>query len=74
MGENNRPCEVITATELKKNIGKYLDYVMEDNEVIVTKYGAKAVRITPYINDYDRYFVLKEKALDYLHGGKKSFI
>ncbi len=71
MGENNRPCEVITATELKKNIGKYLDYVMEDNEVIVTKYGAKAVRITPYINDYDRYFVLKEKALDYLHGGKK---
>lgn len=63
--------EIITATELKNNLGKYLDYVMEENEVIVTKNGRKAVRMTPYINDYDRYFVLKEKALDYLYGGKK---
>lgn len=71
MGENNKSYEMITATELKKSLGKYLDYVMADNEVIVTKNGTKAVRITPYINDYDRYFVLKEKALDYLYGGKK---
>lgn len=71
MSKSNNPYEIITATELKKSLGKYLNYVMADNEVIVTKNGTKAVRITPYINDYDRYFVLKEKALDYLYGGKK---
>jgi len=63
--------EIITATELKNNLGKYLDYVMADNEVIVTKNGHKAIRMTPYVNDYDRYFMLKEKTLDYMYGGKK---
>ncbi|HOJ09210.1 MAG TPA: type II toxin-antitoxin system prevent-host-death family antitoxin [Clostridiales bacterium] len=71
MSENINSYKVITATELKNNLGKYLDYVMEDKEVVVTKNGTKAVRLTPYINDYDRYFVLKEKALDYLYGGLK---
>jgi len=69
--QERKPYEIITATELKNNLGKYLDYVMEDNEVIVTKNGHKAVRLTPYVNNYDRYFVLREKALDYMYGGKK---
>jgi prevent-host-death family protein len=62
---------VITATEFKTNLGKYLDYVMDDNEVVMTKNGKKAVRITPYITDIERYFTVKEHALDYQYGGKK---
>jgi prevent-host-death family protein len=61
----------ITATELKKNLGKYLDHVMADNEVVVTKNGNKAIRLTPYLTDYDRYLLLKERATDYLYGRKK---
>ena len=71
INENKKSYEIITATELKNNLGKYLDYVMDDNEVVVTKNGKKSVRLTPYVNDYDRYFALKETALDYLYGGKK---
>ncbi|EMS69787.1 type II toxin-antitoxin system Phd/YefM family antitoxin [Ruminiclostridium cellobioparum] len=63
--------KVITATELKLNLGKYLDLVSNDNEVIITKNGKKAIRLTPYINDIERYFTVKEKALDYRYGGKK---
>lgn len=63
--------ETITATELKSNLGKYLDYVLEDNEVVITKNGKKALRMTPYITDIERYFTVKEKALDYQYGGKK---
>ena len=62
---------VITATELKSNLGKYLDYVNKDNEVIITKNGKKSIRLTPYITDIERYFTVKEKALDYQYGGKK---
>lgn len=62
---------IITATELKSNLGKYLDYVCEDNEVVITKNGKKALRLTPYITDVERYFNVKEKALDYQYGGKK---
>lgn len=67
--ENNTP--VITATELKSNLGKYLDMVSNDQEVIITKNGKKAIRLTPYINDIERYFTVKETALDYQYGGKK---
>jgi prevent-host-death family protein len=67
--ENNTP--VITATELKSNLGKYLDMVSNDQEVVITKNGKKAIRLTPYINDIERYFTVKETALDYQYGGKK---
>ena len=63
--------KVITATELKANLGKYLDYVIGDSEVVVTKNGKKAVRLTPYITEIERYFAVKEKAHDYVYGGKK---
>jgi prevent-host-death family protein len=67
----NDTTKVITATELKANLGKYIDYVMADNEVVVTKNGAKAVRLTPYITEIERYFTVREQALDYQYGGKK---
>ena len=63
--------KVITATEFKTNLGKYIDYVIHDHEVIITKNGKKAVRLTPYITEIERYFTVKENALDYQYGGKK---
>ena len=63
--------KVITATKLKKNLGQYLDYIMDDHEVVITKNGKKSVRLTPYITEIERYFTVKEKALDYQYGGKK---
>lgn len=63
--------QTITATELKNNLGMYLDYVIDDNEVVITKNGKKTVRLAPYITDVDRYFTMKEKVLDYQYGGKK---
>lgn len=68
MGDTTK---VITATELKTNLGKYIDYVIDDHEVVVTKNGKKAIRLTPYITEIERYFTVKENALDYQYGGKK---
>lgn len=68
--DNDMP-NIITATELKKNLGKYLDYVNNDNEVVITKNGKKAIRLAPYITEIERYFTVKEKTLDYEYGGKK---
>ncbi len=68
MGDTTK---VITATELKTNLGKYIDYVIDDHEVVVTKNGKKAIRLTPYITEIERYFTVKDNALDYQYGGKK---
>ncbi len=62
---------VITATELKQNFGKYLSYVESQNDVVITKNGKKAARLTPYITDIEQYFTVRENALDYQYGGKK---
>lgn len=67
----NDMTKVITATEFKTNLGKYIDYVIEDHEVVITKNGKKAVRLTPYITEIERYYMVKENALDYQYGGKK---
>ena len=67
----NDTTKVITATDLKTNLGKYIDYVIDDHEVVITKNGKKAIRITPYITEIERYFIVKENALDYQYGGKK---
>jgi prevent-host-death family protein len=62
---------VITATELKQNFGKYLDLVERQNDVVITKNGAKVARLTPYVTDIEQYFTVRENALDYQYGGKK---
>ena len=69
--DNNDLKKTITATEFKMNLGKYLDYVIDDHEVVITKNGKKAARLTPYITDIERYYTVKEEALDYQYGGKK---
>ena len=62
---------VITATELKQSFGRYMDFVEEQNEVVITKNGKKIARLTPYITDIEQYFLVRERALDYQYGGKK---
>jgi len=37
----------VTATELKQNFGKYLDFVEEKNDLVITKNGSKIARLTP---------------------------
>jgi prevent-host-death family protein len=68
---NHREGLVITATELKQNLGKYMDSVEQQNEVVITKNGNKIARLTPYVTDIEQYFTIREKALDYQYGGKK---
>ena len=62
---------VITATELKQNLGKYLDFIEEQNDVVITKNGSKIARLTPYVTDIEQYFTVRENTLDYQYGGKK---
>lgn len=63
--------KTITATELKTNLGKYLDYAIDNHEIVITKNGKKAARLSPYITDIERYLTVKEEAIDYQYGGKK---
>jgi len=62
---------VVTATELKQNLGKFMEQVEQHNDVVITKNGHKIARLTPYITDIEQYFTVREKALDYQYGGKK---
>lgn len=68
---NHQEGVVITVTELKQNLGKYMDFIEEQNEVVITKNGKKVARLTPYITDLEQYFLVRERALDYQYGGKK---
>ena len=63
--------KTITATELKANLGRYIDYAIANHEIVITKNGKKAARLSPYITDVERYLTVKEEALDYQYGGKK---
>lgn len=67
----NDTTKVITATEFKTNLGMYIDYVTDDNDVVITKNGKKVARLTPYLTEIERYFTVKDRALDYQYGGKK---
>lgn len=62
---------VISATELKLNLGKYLDLTVEKQEFVITKNNQKIARLTPYITRVEDYFLVKENAQDYAYGGKK---
>lgn len=62
---------VVTATELKKNLGKYMSYIEQQTDVVITKNGRKFARLTPYVTDIEQYFTVRENALDYQYGGKK---
>lgn len=67
---DQREC-IVTATEFKQNLGKYMARVEEFNDVVITKRGVKVARLTPYISDIQEYLAVREKALDYQYSGKK---
>jgi prevent-host-death family protein len=70
-GNKYREGLVITVTELKQSLGKFIDHVEGQNDVVITKNGHKVARLTPYVTDIEQYFTVREKALDYQYGGKK---
>ena len=53
---NDQEGVVITVTELKQNLGKYMDFIEDQNQVVITKNGKKVARLTPYITDLEQYF------------------
>lgn len=59
---------MITATEFKNNLGMYLDYVADNDQIIITKNGKKAVRVCPYMKELDRYKIAREQAGAYDYG------
>lgn len=71
MKKNKGEGLVITATELKLKLGKYLDMTTDKKEVVITKNNKKIARLTPYITEIEAYFAVKENAHDYVYGGKK---
>lgn len=67
---NKRNLE-ITATELKSNLGMYLDEVKTKKNVVITKNGKKIARLTPYLTDFDSYMTVRESEPDYVYGSQK---
>lgn len=56
---------VITATELKKNLGAYLDRAMDNKDTFITKNGREIARLAPIIYDINTYDQVKEEAESY---------
>lgn len=63
--------KVITIGELKQNLENYLDYIADNNEIVITKNNKRIARLTPYITDIERYFSFREEARDYSIGDKE---
>ncbi len=60
-----------TASEMKNNFGKYLKFVTdEDGEIIVTKNNVRVARLVPYVSDIEKYFTVKENAVNYDYNKK----
>ncbi len=38
----------VTVTEMRKNFSRYVHFVMNGGEIIITKYGKDVVRLIPY--------------------------
>jgi prevent-host-death family protein len=60
-----------TASEIKNGFGRYLKHVMkEDGEVIITKNNLRVARLVPYVSDIERYFTVRENAVNYEYNKK----
>ncbi len=71
MEDKRESKNIITATELKQNLGQYLEEAINNKEFVITKNGSKAARLSPYLTSYERYLSLKEEALDYKYDKKR---
>ena len=61
----------VTATEFKQKLGLYLEYVMNQHEVIITKNGKKAVRLLPFSDNKESVNQINEEAIKYNISDKK---
>lgn len=60
-----------TASEMKNGFGKYLKHVTDENgEVIITKNNVRVARLVPYVSDIEKYYTMKENALNYEYNKK----
>ncbi len=53
---------VVTATEFKSNLGKFLEDAIDKKETSITKNGKKIARLVPYIQDFTGYLLAEESA------------
>jgi len=51
----------VTATDLKNNLGRYLELIQEEGSIVVTRNGAPIAKIIPFVQD-------RKSALDSLVG------
>lgn len=55
-----------SASEMKNNFGQYLKHVTdEDGEIIITKNNVRVARLVPYVSDIEKYFTIRENAVNY---------
>lgn len=55
-----------TATEIRNNFSHYLTQVTGENkEVIITKNNIRVARLVPYVSDIEKYFTVRENAVNY---------
>ncbi len=55
-----------SASEMKNKFGLYLKHVTdEDGEIIVTKNNVRVARLVPYVSDIEKYFTIRENAINY---------
>lgn len=60
-----------TASEMKNGFGQYLKHVTDENgEVIITKNNVRVARLVPYVSDLEKYYTVKENAVDYEYNKK----
>lgn len=60
-----------SASEMKNKFGLYLKHVTdEDGEIIVTKNNIRVARLVPYVSDIEKYFTVRENAVNYDYNKK----
>ena len=60
-----------SASEMKNNFGSFLKHVTdEDGEIIVTKNNVRVARLVPYVSDIEKYFTVRENAVNYDYNKK----
>lgn len=60
-----------TASEIKNNFGQYLKHVTDESgEIIITKNNVRVARLVPYVSDLEKYFTIRENAVNYDYNRK----
>ena len=60
----------VPSAKVRNSFGKYLKYVEANEEIIVTKNNVRVARLVPYVSDIEKYFTVKENAVNYDYNKK----